>query len=141
MSFEIQRREQDGVVILAPDGRLALGEALEAFRASMEGLLAEGATRVVLDFRRVDYIDSSGLGCLVVSHTRMARAGGAMPIFGLNRRALELMVITKLSTVFRIAESEMDAVNMCYPERQTKAFDILSFVEQQRKSRAGNGEE
>ncbi|MBI5280883.1 MAG: STAS domain-containing protein [Candidatus Solibacter usitatus] len=141
MSFGIERREKDGVVILAPNGRLTLGEALETFRAAMERLLSEGATRVVLDFRQVDYIDSSGLGCLVVSHTRMAKAGGAMPLYGLNRRALELMVVTKLSTVFRIAENEMDAVNMCYPERETKAFDILSFVEQQRKSRAKSGEE
>jgi anti-sigma B factor antagonist len=141
MSFEIELRERDGVVILAPKGRLVIGEPLEQFRNRMEALLAEGQTRIVLDFRGVDYIDSSGLGCLVVSHTRVDKAGGALPMYGLNRRAMELMVITKLATVFRIADDELDAVNMCFPGHQTKGFDILSFVEEQRKARGEGGDE
>lgn len=133
MSFEIEQRERDGVVVLAPKRRLVLGGTMEALRSTMERLLASGQTRVVLDLRDVDYIDSSGLGCLVMMHTRMEKAGGAMALFGLRQRQIELMIITKLATVFRLAEDEMDAVNACFPGRDAKRFDVLSFVASQKK--------
>ena len=90
---------------------------------------------LVLDFRGVEYIDSSGLGCMVTSYTKFSKAGGHMPVFGLNERGLELMVVTKLSTVFRIFDNELDAVNACYPGRTAKSFDVLEFVRQAREQR------
>ncbi|MBI4889870.1 MAG: STAS domain-containing protein [Acidobacteria bacterium] len=137
MAYPIERREKGGVTILAPQGRLVLGEPVQALRLAFEDLSKEGKVRIVLDMREVDYIDSSALGCLVMAHTRVEQAGGALPIFGLQRRTVELLVITKLSTVFRLAETESDAINLCYPERATNQFDILSFVEEQRKKDGG----
>lgn len=135
MSFEIQRREVEGILILAPQGRLVAGEPLTAFRSAIEEAQAGGRPHAVLDFTDVDYIDSSGLGCLVTSYSRFQKSGGKLPIFGLNDRGLELMVITKLSTVFEIYDNEMDAVNSCFPSRTAKSFDVLDFVRQQRASR------
>ncbi len=134
MSLEIEQHVRDGVVVLALDGRLILGDELETFRGAMEQVLASGQTRVALDMRHVDYIDSSGLGCLVVQHTRAEKAGGVVVLFGLRQRPIELMVITKLATVFRLAENEMDAVSACFPDRDVKPFDILRFVESQKKT-------
>ncbi len=141
MSFEIDRRERDGVTVLAPHGRIVIGERVETFRNTIDSLMAEGHNRIVLDLTDVDYIDSSALGCLVFAYTRITKAGGAMPIFGLNRRNIELLVITKLATIFRIADNEMDAINLCYPDRATRPFDILSFVEQQRSEAKGSSVE
>ena len=76
MSLEIEERGRDGVVMLGLNGRLVLGDELETFRGAMDRLLASGQTRVALDMRGVDYIDSSGLGCLVMQHTRAGKAGG-----------------------------------------------------------------
>lgn len=137
MSFEIDRRERDGVVILAPHGRLMIGPPVETFRNTLDALYLDGRHQVVLDFTDVDYIDSSALGTLVVAHTKFHKAGGAMPMFGLNRRTIELLVITKLATVFRIAETELEAVNLCFPDRDAKPFDILTFVEEQRARKKG----
>lgn len=133
MPYPIQRRQRDGIEILAPQGKLVLGEPVETLRAAFEKLTAAGHNRIVLDLSEVDYIDSSALGCLIMAHTRVERAGGAMPIFGLQRRTLDLLVLTKLTTVFRLADSEPDAVNLCYPDREPRKFDILAFVESQRE--------
>ena len=43
---------------------------------------------------------------------------------------MELLILTKLSTVFEIFDDEQDAVNSFFPNRQIRRFDILSFVEQ-----------
>jgi anti-sigma B factor antagonist len=133
MSLEIEQHGRDGVVILALKGRIVLGDELEKFRTAMDDLLVAGQTRVAVDLREVDYIDSSGLGCLVMQHTRTVKAEGVMVLFGLRRRQIELMVITKLATVFVLAETEMDAVNVCFPDRDAKPFDILNFVASQKK--------
>lgn len=133
MSLEIEQHERDGVAIVSLNGRLILGDEVETFRGVMEKVLASGHTRVALDLHEVDYIDSSGLGCLVMQHTRAEKAGGVMVLFGLRKRPIELMILTKLATVFRMAENELDAVSACFPDRDVKPFDILNFVASQKK--------
>lgn len=132
MAFELLRRERDGVPIVELHGRLMMGEPVEAFRSMLEQLEAEGHTSGVLDMRDVDYIDSTGLGSLVYTHTRAQKAGGKIAMFGLSARQLELMVLTKLSVVFPLFEHEIDAVNACIPGRESRKFDILEFIEKQR---------
>ena len=51
----------------------------------------------------------------------------------MNKRNIELLLLTKLSTVFEIYGSEQDAINSFFPDREIKHFDILSFVQQQKE--------
>jgi anti-sigma B factor antagonist len=133
MSFHIERRTHDGVPILALHGRLVLGEALAALRETLLRILdhraESGITAVVLDCTQTTYIDSSALGLLVLANSRASAAGGRLVIYGLNRRGLELLVLTKLSTVFQVFDNEIDAVNSCFPDRATRRFDILEFIQ------------
>lgn len=132
MGFQLSTREADGIRIIAPAGRLAAGETLEEFRAAIEAALEAGRNRIVIDMTRASYIDSSALGCLVVTHTRARKAGGAMALFGLSARNLELMLLTKLSTVFHLHATEIDAINSVIPGRAAPRFDILEFVQRER---------
>jgi anti-sigma B factor antagonist len=43
------------------------------------------------------------------------------------------MLLTKLETVFEIFDDEQNAVNSFFPNRDIKRFDILKFIQQQRK--------
>jgi len=133
MPIEISRKQVDGIDIVAPKGRLKIGPPVEALRNTFDDLLASGRKRIVVDLTDVDYIDSSALGCLVVAHSKFEQVEGSVILFGLSERNVELLVITKLATVFRTAPSELDAINMSYPERGTgkRGFDILNFVQEQ----------
>jgi anti-sigma B factor antagonist len=141
MSFTIERRERDGVPILALNGRLVAGGPVEQLReellATLDLCLASDLRALVLDCRETSYIDSSGLGLLVLAHSRAAKMDGKLPVFGLNRRGLELLILTKLSTVFQLYEDETSAVNSCFPDRTAKRFDILQFVQSKRTEDAG----
>jgi len=132
MDLEIAEQEREGVTILSPHGRLVIGPELEQLRARVQALVASGKTRLILDLAAVDYIDSSGLGQLVVCHTTLNKPGGGLRLLHLNSRNMELMVITKLYTVFEIFDDEMEAVNSFFPDRRIRKFDILSFVESQK---------
>jgi anti-sigma B factor antagonist len=81
----------------------------------------------------VDYIDSTGLGAMVVCYTTLRKSGGALKLLNLNRRNIELLVLTKLSTVFEIFSDEQDAVNSFFPDRAIQRFDILAFLERQQE--------
>jgi anti-sigma B factor antagonist len=91
--------------------------------------------RVVVNLAEVDYIDSSGLGMLVNCFSTLERNGGGLRILSPSERDMELMVLTKLATVFQVFNDEQESVNSFFPDRVIKKFDILSFVQQQRKAK------
>jgi anti-sigma B factor antagonist len=134
MSLAIEEREREGVKILDLNGRLTVGPPAGQLREKITALLTAGCNRIVLNLSEVDYIDSTGLGMLVICFTSLQKAKGNLRLCNLNRRNLELLVLTKLSTVFELYNDEQDAVNSFFPNREIKRFDILSFVQQQDES-------
>jgi anti-sigma B factor antagonist len=133
MSLEIDQREREGIDILDLNGRITMGEEVTAFRQSVQNLARGGAgPKVILNMERVDYIDSTGLGAIVWGSSAVRNAGGVVKLLNLNRRNVELLVATKLGTIFDIFSDEQDAVNSFFPGREIKGFDILEFVKAQK---------
>jgi anti-sigma B factor antagonist len=133
MPLEIEQREREGVTILELKGRITMGSEASALRERATALAASGVRKIVLNMAGVDYIDSTGLGALVVCAISLRKAGGATKLVNVNRRNIELLVMTKLATVFEIFADEQDAVNSFYPDRKVRTFDILEFVQQMKK--------
>ncbi len=131
MALEIQEREREGIIILDLKGRLIVGEPVSGLREKVRELIDDGKLNIILDLENVDYIDSTGLGGLVISFTSVKKAGGALKILKLSKRNIELLILTKLTTVFEIFMDEQDAINSFFPNRQIRKFDILDFVQQQ----------
>src|SRR5215469_7095162 len=128
MALDIQEHDREGIAILELKGRIVVGAESSALRGKVSSLTAEGKTNLVLNMKHVDFIDSTGLGALVICATSLRKNGGNIKLVNLNRRNIELLVMTKLATVFEIFTDEQDAVNSYYPDRKIKAFDILDFV-------------
>ena len=133
MALDIQQREREGIVILDLKGRITLGDEASALRDKAGALRDAGLHNVVLNLADVDYIDSTGLGALVMCATSMRKAQGNVKLLNLIRRHIELLVMTKLATVFGTFTDEQDAVNSFFPDRKIKPFDVLSFVEDMKK--------
>ena len=129
---DISTREKEGITILDLDGRLVVSESLNVLRETVNQLLREHRLKIVANLAGVDYIDSTGLGTLVVCYTTLQRAGGSLRLLNLNRRNIELLLLTKLSTVFELFNDEQSAINSFFPEREIQHFDILSFVQEQK---------
>jgi anti-sigma B factor antagonist len=129
---DISTREKEGITILDLDGRLVVSESLNVLRETVNQLLREHRLKIVANLAGVDYIDSTGLGTLVVCYTTLQRAGGSLRLLNLNRRNIELLLLTKLSTVFELFNDEQSAINSFFPEREIQRFDILSFVKDQK---------
>lgn len=130
MALDIEESVREDVAILTLKGRLTLGES-NLVREKVTQLAAAGRFKIVVDLGGVDYIDSTGLGILVICFTSLKKQGGALKLVNPNKRNVELLLLTKLHTVFEVFNEVQDAVNSFFPDRQIKHFDILSFVQQQ----------
>ena len=133
MALEIDAREREGVTILDLKGRITVGPEATALREKVAAITADGSKNIVLNLKDVDYIDSTGLGALVICSTTLRKSGGAIKLLNLNRRNIELLVMTKLATVFDLFTDEQDAVNSFFPDRKITGFDILDFVQKMKQ--------
>jgi anti-sigma B factor antagonist len=133
MALDIQQKEREGVTILDLKGRITVGPEASALRDTVGALNATPGIKLILNLAGVDYIDSTGLGALVMCATTLRKNNGNIKLLNLTRRNIELLVMTKLATVFEIFTDEQDAVNSYYPDRKLKTFDILSFVQEMKK--------
>jgi anti-sigma B factor antagonist len=131
MPLEIATREREGITILDLNGRITVGEEASGLRESLRTLTAAGVRNVVVNLADVAYIDSTGLCALVVCFTTLRKQGGKLKLENVTRRNIELLLFTKLTTVFELFNDEQDAVNSFFPDRAIRHFDILSFVKEQ----------
>lgn len=133
MALAIAERDVEGISILDLHGRLVAGEAAGALRERAHQAAASDKRNVVLNMKGVDYIDSSGLGVLVSAHSTLSNAGGGLAMMNLSKRSAELLILTKLTTVFRIFDDEKSAVDSFFPHREVRKFDVLDFVKKSAK--------
>ena len=105
----VERRLGD-VTVLDLTGRLVFGEGVAVLRAYINDILDQGRLNIVLNLRDVTYIDSCGIGVLAAKFVSLRRKGGDLRLVNMTSRSHRLMEITKLLGIFRIFESEAEAV-------------------------------
>ncbi len=111
MSMKLTTRDVSGVTIVDLSGKITLGEGGMTLREEVRQLLAKGQKKIVLNLADVNYIDSSGLGELVSAYTAVKNAGGELKLLNLTSKVRDLLVITKLVTVFDVKDDEASAVS------------------------------
>jgi len=135
MHLEIQQREREGILLFDLKGRIIAGDEVGLLRTAIEALPQDGGPKIILNMQAVDYIDSSGLGTMVMCQMRLHKIKGMAKLAHLNRRSLELLLLTKIDTIFEVFDDETEAVNSFFPEREIRRFDILSFVQQMKEEK------
>jgi anti-sigma B factor antagonist len=136
MSLLLIQRELEGIIILILRGRLVAGYEVSEFRNTIQTLVTESQVRVILDLAETHRIDSSGLGVLIEAHNIVKSAGGALKLLNLTERNVQLLIITRLTTVFEIYNDEQSAINSFFPDREVKRFDILDFVKDSERKKS-----
>jgi anti-anti-sigma factor len=92
MSLEIAQREREGILLLDLKGRITMGDEVSAFRVAFEKIANQPGSKLILNMEHVDYVDSTGLGALVMCATRFRNSDGVAKLVNVNRRNIELMI-------------------------------------------------
>ena len=118
-----ERRVRD-VAVLDLKGRIRISGGTLALHRSIQCLVEEGKTKILLNLAGVTYIDSTGLGELISSYVTLSNKGGQIKLVHLTERLQDIMAITKLLTVFDVYDNEADAL-------ASFTGHVLSIVEPQ----------
>lgn len=100
-------RTDDAVEIQVGEPRLDAAAA-PSFKALLDGALAEGPNRVILDLSGVSFMDSTGLGVLVGLLKKLGTSG-SMVVCGAQPSVRRLFELTRLDTLFRLTDTLVEA--------------------------------
>jgi len=109
--MKIEKRKKGNVTIFDLKGKILFGDGIDELRQSINAALKDNEKQLVLNFAEVPYLDSTGLGEVVRSYTTLKKEGGTVKIANLTNKVKDLMMVTKLITVFETFNDENEAVN------------------------------
>ena len=113
--MDIESREIEGVTILLPRGRMTIKGGDTIFRAGLTEALNQGATKIIINFESLTFIDSSGVGELVSTYTKTSNKGIGLKLCNLPEQLLTVLETTQLITIFDVYKSEADALQAFSP--------------------------
>ena len=104
-------RSHNDVTILYPEGKITLGDGDQELGEAVRTSLEQGARKVLINFSKVSYLDSSGVGELVGCYTSVKGKGGELRICGMNSRIFSLITMTSLHSVFDVKDTEEESLS------------------------------
>ena len=109
--LSLKERQAGDVTIIDLSGKITIGEGSVQLREAVRKLLEDGKKKLLLNLGDVSYVDSSGIGELVSSYTTTNNNGGQLKLLNLTGKIKDLLLITKLLTVFETHDNEQTAVS------------------------------
>jgi anti-sigma B factor antagonist len=112
MVFDFTVSKKGNYAVIGLSGNLIeKGQAISLLDKAEE-LSNENCNRWAIDLEKLIYMNSSGLNTLIQLLTKARVAGGEAVLFNMNKKINELILITKLHTLFKVAESQTEALNI-----------------------------
>jgi len=109
--LDLKQRQAGDVTILDCSGSIRMGDGAVSLRNVIRGLNEQGSKKILLNLHEVKNVDSSGIGELIANYTTLSRDGGQLKLLKLTDKIRDLLVITKLLTVFDAYDDEAEALN------------------------------
>jgi anti-sigma B factor antagonist len=107
--LSIHTEVRGNVLIFHCQGRLVFGDEGVVLRERVGNML-EASPNVVMNLREVDHIDSGGIGVLIGLLVSARNRGGDLKLVAPNQHVTDVLRRTKLHTIFRLYESDDDAI-------------------------------
>ena len=109
MATEI--REQDGVTIIEPSGRI-VGLAVSELRKTIsEQIEAADTPRILINFADVNQVDSGGLGALMEARALANQKQGRIGVINVGENIKNLLVLSRIVSQFEHFENEDAAIS------------------------------
>ena len=109
--MEIEERAIGAVMVIRVTGDITLNKGGDVIlKDKINSLLQQGRKKLLLDLGGVAYVDSAGLGQLVQVKVTAGRSAAELKLLHITKRLQDLLVVTRLSTVFDSYEDESAAL-------------------------------
>lgn len=91
---------EEGLIIFDLEGKILSVDDSELLTKEIEENIEKKNIHVILNLEKLDYINSTGLNFIISSFTKIRNAGGELVICSVSQKVEDLLVITKLNTIF-----------------------------------------
>lgn len=109
MSFSFHIKKENNVLIIALNGSLNSKQQAETLLEEIDFYFNEGVNAIILDLAEIEYMNSSGLGVFISILTQTRNRNGEVVVINIPKKINQLLVITKLNSVFNIAHTVEEA--------------------------------
>ena len=108
------------VTVVYIEGLIRLGRSAEVAIDAIENILQNTADEVIVDLRNIDYVESTGIGELVVCFGRLTNKRTTPVLVNTSERIKRLLEVAKLDESFGVFASEEEALSS-FDEREANA--------------------
>ena len=106
----VSERKVGGVTVVDVSGRMVASDSSGRLKDKVSSLVFQGEKQIVINLADVGYMDSSGLGEMIACHGSAVRAGAQVKLANAGNKIKDLLVVTRLVTVFDAHDTESDAI-------------------------------
>lgn len=110
MTIKVSTLNNLDIAVVEPRGSLIGGDETDELKRTAQDLLEQGNRKLIIDLGNVTYLNSTGLGALVQIHASYSKNNGQVKLCGLGKSVQNIFVMTKLMSVFDVAESRKEAI-------------------------------
>jgi len=110
MILNIEHKNVDpDIDVFAMTGRLTMGSDSQHVEWNLAKILKENHKKVIFDLANVNFLDSSGVGILVMCHAKLKKAGGALRIAGAHGMVQQILEMTNVTKIVEFYPSASEA--------------------------------
>jgi len=102
--MEIDVKKEGQAVIIALTGRMDAVSAPQ-FDKTVDDFIAQGKTRILIDFKSLEYISSAGLQSILALAKRLELINGTVLLSDLNGAVKEVFEISGFCSIFPIYDN------------------------------------
>ncbi len=112
MIFEYKSSRQNNINVFELNGELIDRNQAKNLLEEIDAVISKGENKILLNLAELKYVNSSGLNVLINILTKTRKAAGDVAICCVNHKITELLVITKLDSIFNVSSSENAAMEV-----------------------------
>ena len=111
--MQIKIEMEGATVIMNLNGSL-VASTVDEFKETIARLRERKFNRILVDLKRLEFIDSSGLGAVIAANKMLADAGGKLVCSDLNEHVAKVFRITRADQKIVISPSRFDGLDILY---------------------------
>jgi anti-sigma B factor antagonist len=106
MSLEFTSEVKDNnILIINVEGSILQKLDSEELTEYIEQNIESGNNNVIINLEKLDYMNSTGINDFISYLTKLRNSGGELIITNVSKKVEQLLIITKLHSVFSVEES------------------------------------
>ncbi len=110
MSFTYNIIQKKPIAIFSLYGELIDRNEGQRIMDEVNLLAEDGQNKFIFELSELKYVNSTGLNVLINVLTKARKSGGDLVITGVSKKVQELLLVTKLNSVFAVTENTEDAI-------------------------------